>query len=300
MTERDTMNANAEDTYLRDVGKRLRTLTPEQRGAVLDDVRAHFADAADAGRSPEQAAESLGDPAQFTERVRAELGHDTGRTDRMRRVLQWLATGAAVFTAMFVSFLWPGAILPGLDTQVEQSGFGIVLLNLVPALVAALPLFVPARARTATTVAVAVVLTVLSLAGTTTFHTLTAMLAWAAVVVPVIARRGRPAAGWRIAGAALTAVPALLGIVGALVGSWDMEVSSWLWTGGFIAVGALIAVPRAWAGAVVAVAGVAVLVMSTLDLGMLTLGIWWAGGVLFTVGVSHAVAHARPRTLVGE
>ncbi|MFD7022875.1 DUF1700 domain-containing protein [Promicromonospora sukumoe] len=300
MTERDTMNANAEDTYLRDVGKRLRTLTPEQRGAVLDDVRAHFADAADAGRSPEQAAESLGDPAQFTERVRAELGLDAGRTDRMRRVLQWLATGAAVFTAMFVSFLWPSDTLPGLDTQVDQYGFGIVLLNLVPALVAALPLLVPARARTATTVAVAVVLTVLSLAGTTTFHTLTAMLAWAAVVVPVIARRGRPAAGWRIAGAALTAVPALLGILGGLVGSWDMEVSSLLWSGGFIAVGALIAVPRAWAGAVVTAAGVAVLIVSTLDVGMITLGIWWAGGVLFTVGVSHALAHARPRTLAGE
>ncbi len=294
MTERDTMNANAEDTYLRDVGKRLRTLTPEQRGAVLDDVRAHFADAADAGRSPEQAAESLGDPARFTERVRAELGHDAGRTDRMRRVLQWLTTGAAVFTAMFVSFLWPDESLAGVDTQVEQYGFGIVLLNLVPALIAALPIFVQARARTATAVEVAVVLTVLSLAGNTTFHTLTAMLAWAAVVVPAIARSGRPAAGWRIGGAALTALPAILVVVGSLVGSWEMDASSWLWTGGLVAVGALIAVPRAWAGAVVAVAGVAVLVVATLDLGMLTLGIWWAGGVLLAVGAGHAVAHARP------
>ncbi|GAA2218193.1 hypothetical protein GCM10010413_04000 [Promicromonospora sukumoe] len=300
MTERDTMNANAEDTYLRDVGKRLRTLTPEQRGAVLDDVRAHFADAADAGRSPEQAAESLGDPAQFTERVRAELGHDTGRTDRMWRVLQWLATGAAVFTAMFVSFLWPDTILPGLDTQVEQSGFGIVLLNLVPALVAALPLFVPGRARKITAVAVAVVLTVLSLVGTTTFHTLTAMLAWAALAVPAIARGGRPAAAWRITGGVVAILPAVLLVVGGLVGSYGIDPDGWLWIGGFVVIGALIMVGRAWAGAVVAVAGVAVLVVATLDVGMITLGIWWAGGVLFTVGVSHAVAHARPRTLAGE
>jgi hypothetical protein len=42
------------------------------------------------------------------------------------------------------------------------------------------------------------------------------------------------------------------------------------------------------------VAGVAVLIAATLDPGMLVLGIWWAGGVLLTVGASHAVAHARP------
>ena len=295
MTERDTMNANAEDTYLRDVGKRLRTLTPEQRAAVLDDVRAHFADAADAGRSPEQAAESLGDPAQFTERVRAELGHDAGRTDRMWRVLQWLATGAAVFTAMFVSFLWPDESLPGLDSQVEQHGFGIVLLNLVPALVAALPIFVPAQARKVTAVAAAAVLTVLGVTGNATlFYSLPAMLAWAALAVPAVARHGRPAAGWRVTGGVLTALPGALLIVGGLVGSYGMDVSAWLWTGGLVAVGVLITVGRAWAGAVVAVAGVAVLIMATLDPGMLTLGFWWAGAVLLTVGAGHAVAHARP------
>lgn len=60
-TAMNAMNANTEGAYLRDVGERLRALTPEQRDAVLDDVRAHFADAADAGRTPEQAAEGLGD-----------------------------------------------------------------------------------------------------------------------------------------------------------------------------------------------------------------------------------------------
>ena len=295
MTERKTMNANAEATYLRDVGKRLRMLTPEQRAAVLDDVRAHFADAADAGRSPEQAVESLGDPAQFTERVRTELGHDAGRTDRMWRVLQWLATSAAVFTAMFVSFLWPDESLPGLDTQVEQHGFGIVLLNLVPALVAALPVVVPGRARKVTAVAAAVVLTVLGVTGNATlFYSLPAMLAWAALAVPAIARHGRPAAAWRITGGALAILPAVLLIIGGLVGSYGIDAEGWLWAGGFIATGALIMVGRAWAGAVVAVAGVAVLIMATLDPGMLTLGIWWAGAVLLTVGASHAVAHARP------
>lgn len=301
MTERDTMNANVEDTYLRDVGKRLRTLTPEQRAAVLDDVRAHFADAADAGRSPEQAAASLGDPAQFTERVRTELGHDAGRTDRMWRALQWLATGAAVFTAMFVSFLWPDEALPGLDSQVEQHGFGIVLLNLVPALVAALPLFVPGRARKITAVAAAVVLTVLGVTGNATlFYCLPAMLAWAALTVPAVARHGRPAAAWRIAGGALAILPAVLLMIGGLVGSYGIDAEGWLWSGGFIAVGALIMLGRAWAGAVVAVAGVAVLIVATLDPGMLVLGVWWAGGVLLTVGASHAVAHSRTGPAVRE
>jgi uncharacterized membrane protein len=53
MTERTAMNANTESAYVRDGGKRLRALTPEQRDAVLDDVRAHFADATDSGRTPE-------------------------------------------------------------------------------------------------------------------------------------------------------------------------------------------------------------------------------------------------------
>ena len=144
-TERTAMNANVstEGDYLRDVGKRLRALTPEQRDAVLDDVRAHFADAADAGRTPEQAAESLGDPAQFTERVRAELGHEPGRSDRMWRILQWLATGLAVFTAMFVTFLLPD---DG-GYEVDGLGFEIVLLHLIPALIAVLPILLPARFR---------------------------------------------------------------------------------------------------------------------------------------------------------
>ena len=73
MTERTTMTSNAEGAYLRAVSKRLQSLTAEQRDAVLGDVRAHFADAADAGRSPEQAAASLGDPARFSEQVRTEL-----------------------------------------------------------------------------------------------------------------------------------------------------------------------------------------------------------------------------------
>ncbi len=295
MTERTTMKA--EESYLRDIGKRLKALTPEQREAVLDDVRAHFAEAADAGRSPEQAAESLGDPAQFTERVRDELGHEPGRTDRIRRVLLWLATGVAVFTAMFVSFWQPDDSLQMPNTQFEAHGFGIVLLSLAPALITALPNFASPRARPVFTAAVAVMLSVVSFVFPEGWaFAPTAWIAWGALVVPVIARYGPPAIGWRIAGGVLALLPMALSVVGALVGSWDLELETVLYAGGFAALGVLMALGKPWAGAILAVVGVAALVSSALSPGMLTSGVWWAGGLFITLGASHALMHARPRT----
>lgn len=296
MTDRTTMNANAEDRYLRDVGKRLRALTPEQRDAVLDDVRSHFADAAEAGRSPEQAVESLGDPATFTERVRAELGHDSGRTDRIGRALQWLATGVAVFTAMFVTFLLPDDTL---GTQFEEQGFEIVLLHLIPALIAALPILVPARVRTVATAAAAIVLTVVSFTSSGSTHLEfflpTAMLAWAALVTPVLARNGRPTAGWRISAGVLTALPGVWLLTSLLVGSFGTDVWGLLWVAASFVLGALFIVDKAWAGVVLAVGGAALLVLSTLDPGMIVLAFWWAGGLFLTVGVSHALSYTPPR-----
>ncbi|GAB2503954.1 hypothetical protein GCM10027063_49000 [Promicromonospora xylanilytica] len=298
MTERTTMTSNAEGAYLRAVSKRLQSLTAEQRDAVLDDVRAHFADAADAGRSPEQAAESLGDPAKFSERVRAELGHEPGRADHVRRVLQWLATGVAVFTMMFISFWFPDQdSLPGVDAQVEQHGFGIMLWNLVPALIALLPVLVPTRVRTVATAASAILLTALCLTGlyNSSWFVPTALLAWAALVTPAVARDGRPAAGWRVTGGVLTALPATLVLVGLLTGSFDLDVWGVLLTVASFALGVLVALGRPRAGIILAVGGVALLVQSALSPGYIVLATWWAGGLLLTVGASHALAHARSR-----
>ncbi|MGI5189749.1 HAAS signaling domain-containing protein [Promicromonospora sp. CA-289599] len=303
MTERTTMTANTEGAYLRDVGKRLRALTPEQREAVLDDVRAHFAEAEDAGRTPEQAAESLGDPAQFTERVRAELGHEPGRTDRMRRILLWLATGVAVFTTMFETFVFPSDE-PDLEVVVEH-GFEVVLLHLLVALLAALPILVPLRARTIATAAVAITLTVatnISVFGVypmdieLLFYQPTAMLVWAALITPILARNGRPSTGWRIAAAVLTALPGLYLLSALLVGSFGTNFWGVLYIAVSFGLAVLMTFAKAWPGIVLAVGGVALLVSTSLDpVGMLTLLFWWAGGLFFTVGVSHALAHARPR-----
>lgn len=301
MTERTTMDASTESAYLRDVGKRLKALTPEQREAVLDDVRAHFADAADAGRTPEQAVQSLGDPATFSERVRAELGHEPDRADRTARVLQWLATGVAVFTAMFVSFWHPDDSLPTLSTQYEVHGFGIVLWNLVPAFIAVLPVLATARARTVFNAAVAVMLTVVSL----TFYdgwafAPTVMLGWAALAAPAITRDGRPAAAWRIAGGVLTALPATLGLVGMLSGSFGMDLWPVLVTVASLGLGVLIALGKPWAGIVLAVGGGALLVESALNPGYIVLATWWAGGLFLTIGTSHVLMHARPRVPARE
>lgn len=298
MTERTAMNASTEDAYLRDVARRLRPLTPEQRDAVLDDVRAHFADAADAGRNPQQAAESLGDPAQFTERVRVELGHEPGGTDRTWRVLLWLATGVAVYTALFVTFLLPDA---GGD-EFDEPGFEIVLLHLVPALIAVLPILVPARARRITTTAAAIVLTVATFAvfedmSYLSFFLPTALLAWAALVAPAIARHGRPAVGWRIGGAVLAALPGVGLLAALLAGSFTTDLSGVLSIAVSFGLAALITVSRAWAGVVPAVAGIALLIMAALDPGMLVLAFWWAGGLLLTVGASHALVYGHTPAL---
>jgi hypothetical protein len=294
-TKRITMKAD--ESYLRDISKRLKALTPEQRDAVLDDVRAHFAEAADAGRSPEQAAESLGDPATFTQRVRAELGHEPGRADRMRRILLWLATGVAVFTAMFVSFWNQDESVSMPNTQFEAHGFGIVLLSLAPALIVALPNFASPRGRTVFTAAVAIMLSVVSFAFPDGWaFAPTAWLAWAALVVPVIARNGPPAAGWRIAGGVLAVLPMALVVSGAVAGSWDLNVESVVYTVVVAGLGVLMALGKPWAGVILAMVGVAALVSSALYPGMLTSGVWWAGGLFITLGAGQALMHARPRT----
>ena len=261
---------------------------------MLDDVRAHFADAAEAGSSPEQAVASLGDPATFTARVRAELGHEPGRTDRIRRILQWLATGVAVFTVMFVTFL-----LPDSGEDFDEPGFEIVLLHLIPVLIAALPIFVPARARRITTTAAAILLTVASQAVFEStylyFFLPTAMLTWAALIVPIIARDGRPAVGWRIGGGVLAALPGVWLVSSLLVGSFDSNFWGVVGIALSFGLAVLITIGRAWAGVVLAVGGVALLIVSPLDPGMLVLAFWWAGGLFLTVGASHALAHARLR-----
>ena len=61
---------NVEDRYMRSVERRLRTIAPEQRSAVLDDLRGHFADAGDAGRPVDETIRGLGS----AQEIAAEMG----------------------------------------------------------------------------------------------------------------------------------------------------------------------------------------------------------------------------------
>jgi hypothetical protein len=121
------------------------------------------------------------------------------------------------------------------------------------------------------------------------------MLAWAAIIVPIIARDGRLAAGWRIAGAVLAALPGIWLVSSLLIGSFDTDLWGVLWIAISFGLAVLITVGRTWAGVVLAVAGTALLIVSSLDPGMLVLAFWWAGGLLLTIGASHALAYAPLR-----
>jgi len=83
---------------------------------------------------------------------------------------------------------------------------------------------------------------------------------------------------------------------GALVGSWDLELDSVLYTVAVAALGVLMALGKPWAGVILALVGVAALVSSALYPGMLTSAVWWAGGLFIALGASQALMHARPRT----
>jgi hypothetical protein len=214
----------------------------------------------------------------------------------MRRVLLGLTTGVAVFAAMFASFWRPDRSVE-VGSQFEVHGFGVVLLFLIPAAIATAPLFATPRARTLFTTAVAVLLTALSFFFPEGWiFAPVALLAWAALGAPVIARHGRPAAGWRIAAGALTAVPGAGGLAGVVGGSWELTIESLLVTLASFSVGVLIALGMSWAGIVLALGGAVLLVDSALNPGMLTLAVWWAGGLFIALGAGHFLTHARPRT----
>ena len=69
-----------EDTYLRSVERMLSSIAPEHRDAVLDDLRGHFADAVEAGRSIDDVIAGLGSPAEISERAAEEFPGPTAGT----------------------------------------------------------------------------------------------------------------------------------------------------------------------------------------------------------------------------
>ncbi|UJP09641.1 hypothetical protein L2X99_14675 [Microbacterium sp. KUDC0406] len=297
---------------------------PSHRQTVLDDLRGHFADAADLGRPIDETVAGLGSPAEIAERAREEFGAGEGaaraRADAAWRALQGTAVGAAVVTGVVVAFLMPSSMF-GMrfadgTTFADGGGLGDALLALVPAVACAIPLLTPRSARTAVTAIVAVALTAIAAITFSTiggFFAPSTMLAWAALLVWMRLRGKGFGLGWRIGGGVLAAAPSLA--VAALglpfrfgvpyrystyteVGSGPsigVEFWGWVMLAGIVALGVLVALGRRAAGWVLAAIGLAVLVAGLTAGGILMLAFVWLGGWWLTIGLAHAVTSPTRR-----
>ncbi|GAA2894464.1 HAAS signaling domain-containing protein [Microbacterium esteraromaticum] len=225
---------NTEDTYLRSVERMLHTIAPTHRTAVLDDLRGHFADAADAGRAVDETIRGLGSPQEIADRAIEEFGADApavdARAERAWRVLQGTALGVSIVIGAVAAFIMPTQELvttsvdpDGLVTMTptatiaETMGVGAALLALIPALLTAIPLVVPRTARAVSALLCDAALTcaaVVSWFVPGDIFMPAAMLAWSGLIVWRYLSSGRGFNWiWRLVGAVLTMMP----IVGFLL-----------------------------------------------------------------------------------
>ncbi|WP_309127064.1 HAAS domain-containing protein [Microbacterium sp.] len=299
---------NAEDTYLRSVERMLRGIAPEHRTAVLDDLRAHFADAEDAGRAVDDTITSLGTPKQIAERAHEEFGTDDSRAERAWRVLQGTAVAIAVVIGVVVAFILPThtiATSQGGESQLhhltvyENDGLWIALPALVPALIAAVPLVVPRAARTVVASVCGVLLAAMALIGGFTlggFFLPTVLLTWTGLIVWIRLRGHGFGLGWRVLGAALTALPVAAVLTGA-IGSGTVGISAWGWPilAAIVTLAVLIAIGYRSAGWLLACIGLVALVSGLLSGQLLTLLVIWLGGWWLSIGLAHGfTATKRP------
>ncbi|MGF2949587.1 HAAS signaling domain-containing protein [Microbacterium alcoholitolerans] len=306
---------STEDTYLRSVERMLRDIAPEHRTAVLDDLREHFADAADAGQPVDETIRGLGTPRTIAERAHEEFGvasaESDARAERAWRVLQGAAVVMAVVTGVVVAFIMPSfATDEGLKTLFEMQGLWPALIALVPALITVVPLAVGRAARTPVTIICAGLVTALALIGGFTiggFFLPSVLLSWAALVAWVRLRGSGFGIGWRIAGGVLAALPVLsflIPVFGGMPGRYaddpvgpSVGIDSWGWVllAGVLALAALIVVGFRAAGWALTAIGLFVLIVGLVSGGLLTLLFVWLGGLWLTIGLTHAVTAARRR-----
>ncbi|MBN8424945.1 DUF1700 domain-containing protein [Microbacterium esteraromaticum] len=299
---------STEDTYLRSVERMLAGIAPEHRGAVLDDLRAHFADAEAEGRPLDETIRTLGAPRQIAERAREEFGADDSRPERAWRVLQGSAVAVAVITGVVAAFLMPrpdpASVMIG-QSLIPADGPWLALVALLRALIAAAPLFAPRRFRTPTAAVAALVLTAAPLLGTIVMPDLflpTAALTWAALIVWTRLRGSGFGIGWRITGAALAAAPSLFAVSMAVAqltsstattGAGTVTAWGWVILLGVLLIAAVMVTGYRSPGWVLATLGLTTLVGSLLSTQLLTLLFVWLGGLWLTVGLAHAVTARR-------
>lgn len=286
------------EVYLRALGDALADAPAPARVAALEDVRAHLGEALESGRSVDEALAGLGPAQAFAGQYREELAlpaRDAAaasalaadRAARSARVLYGATVVGALLTVALNVYLANarGTMTPG----------GTALL-FVPAVLATLPLVLPERLRVPVALANAGVTTgaafLTGFGVSTTFAPL-ALLLWVAAVVPWRVSKGLDlsrAPIWRVVVAVVVAAPALLTVSGILTGSFGVGPVGVAAIVGILLVALGFAVGIRTTAPVIAGLGLALMLTAFLELGMLFLGVWWAGGLYLGIGLGSLAA----------
>lgn len=305
------------ERYLRRLGAALHGVPVAARTTILDDIRAHLSDAAADGRDIDDTLAALGSSADLARDAREQWGaaaSDTSVDVRAGRALHWSALALGVVTAVFMTFLIPtgveetvtsdGTVTSSTTTLFGQMGLGIGLLPLLPAALVLLPLLLPERARATAGWTVAGVVTVAMIPASASigaFYLPLALLLWGAMLVPGWIRRGRnPVTGriWRVVGALVLVSPAAFTIGGILSGSIGYDGTPFWITIAVVAIMAgLFAFRVPLIDPIVAVFGAGLMLLSMVTGGILTLAVWWAGGLWLVIGLCGFVARGGSRSL---
>jgi MFS family permease len=301
--------------YLRTLERALAYAPAETKAAVLDDVRAHIVDALESGRSIEETLEGLGAAEAFAEQYRDELhiaASDDAAAVTGARMLHVAAVLVGVLAGAFVAFLLPSYAGTSVSEQggdvgveiaettvrtlAQEYGPGAAALAMLPAVLALLPLVLPRGLRVPVALANAVLVTGFSIVSGFTvgvFYAPLALIMWVAVIVPWRMTRGLDLATapiWRVLGAVLIALPALLRAASGLSGATHFGPLAWATFIGTLLLAALFAAGVRVAALVTAVIGLAIMVLTMFTQGMLLVATWWAGGLYLALGLSAYLA----------
>lgn len=312
------------ERYLRDLATALDGLPDASREAIVDDIRAHLADAAAEGRDMDATIAGLGSPASVARDAREQLGLPAASdpADRIRRFLHWTAAALALVTAAIVSFVMPsyaieqegvgmiggtGDPLQTASTLFEDYGLGVALLPLIPVAVVLVQLKLSRGPRRIAGWVIAAAISVFAIIGGASvggFYVPLALMLWAAVLVPWWVASGRSPVLGRIArllSAAVLAAPVFFTFGGLITGTLqDADHVFWLVAAVLLALAVLFALRVPHVDGIVGAVGAGVMLLGAVDAGLLMIAFWWAGGLWLAIGASGAAARhgmrLAPRT----
>lgn len=296
------------EVYLRALGDALADAPAPARAAALEDVRAHLGEALESGRSVDEALAGLGPAQAFAGQYREELAlpaRDAATASARAASAQAASARAADRAARSARVLY-GATVVGALLTVALNVYlanvrgtmtpGGTALLFVPAVLATLPLVLPERLRVPVALANAGVITgaafLTGFGVSTTFAPL-ALLLWVAAVVPWRVSKGLDLSRspiWRVVVAVVVAAPALLTVSGILTGSFGVGPVGVAAIVGILLLALGFAVGIRTTAPVIAGLGLALMLTAFLELGMLFLGVWWAGGLYLGIGLGSLAA----------